>query len=325
MNHTRVIVESPYAAASAGDLDRHLRYLRAALADCLQRGEAPFASHAIYTQPGVLRDEHPEERKMGVTAGFAWRAAAERTVVYSDLGVSAGMRLGIEHAESIGQPVEWRTLSGWAQPTGQDLEYERDFWQAKVGALLRLVEATAKGGGNDLRSQAYAIVNTDRSGRLSATGAIAKALAADQSSVPASAPTYPTTIGGSDTVIPRPGWMVPSAVVRKLLAIAHEFWPAAWFEDEDRVAPVKTILDHGETWDTPARLRRARDRAAAHGTVCEEFFIYRDSAAYRAWRDGSPDSSHEDMLHVIMGEENITLVHDEEDTRALVERIVCSF
>lgn len=48
----RVIVESPYA----GDIERNMRYLRACLADCLRRGEAPFASHAIYTQPGVLDD-----------------------------------------------------------------------------------------------------------------------------------------------------------------------------------------------------------------------------------------------------------------------------
>lgn len=114
----RVIIESPCAAASAGGLDRNLRYLRAALADCLQRGEAPFASHALYTQPGVLRDEDPAERATGIAAGFAWRPVAERTVVYGDLGISGGMRAGIEHAGSIGQPVEWRSLPGWAQPTG---------------------------------------------------------------------------------------------------------------------------------------------------------------------------------------------------------------
>lgn len=47
-----VIIESPYA----GDVDRNLEYLRAAMRDCLKRGEAPFASHALYTQPGVLDD-----------------------------------------------------------------------------------------------------------------------------------------------------------------------------------------------------------------------------------------------------------------------------
>jgi hypothetical protein len=54
-----VVVESPYA----GNIERNLRYLRACMADCLRRGEAPFASHGLYTQPGVLRDELPKDRQ----------------------------------------------------------------------------------------------------------------------------------------------------------------------------------------------------------------------------------------------------------------------
>jgi hypothetical protein len=103
----RVIVESPYA----GDVDANLTYLRAALHDCLQRGEAPFASHAIYTQPGVLNDDDPAERRQGIEAGFAWRSAAAATVVYTDRGIAPGMQAGIDHANSINQPVEYRSLS----------------------------------------------------------------------------------------------------------------------------------------------------------------------------------------------------------------------
>ncbi len=103
----RVIIESPYA----GNVEKHLTYLRAALRDSLGRGEAPFASHAIYTQPGVLNDDDPSERRHGIEAGFAWRQAAEATVVYTDLGIAPGMQKGIDHAEELGQPVEYRTLS----------------------------------------------------------------------------------------------------------------------------------------------------------------------------------------------------------------------
>lgn len=70
----RVVVESPYA----GDVERNLRYLRAALRDCLLRGEAPYASHAIYTQPGVLDDDIPSERTRGIHAGLAWGLAPIR-------------------------------------------------------------------------------------------------------------------------------------------------------------------------------------------------------------------------------------------------------
>ena len=82
--------------------------------DCLLRGEAPFASHALYTQPGVLDDDIPDERDAGIVAGFVWREAASATVVYTDLGVSSGMMRGVAHSKKNGIPVEQRTLDGWA-------------------------------------------------------------------------------------------------------------------------------------------------------------------------------------------------------------------
>jgi len=106
-----VILESPYA----GDIDRNLRYLRACMRDCLSRCEAPFASHGLYTQPGVLRDEDPEERERGIQAGFVWRKLARKTVVYVDLGWSSGMLYGKQHAMSAGHEIEIRRLGGeWA-------------------------------------------------------------------------------------------------------------------------------------------------------------------------------------------------------------------
>jgi hypothetical protein len=102
----RVIIESPYA----GDVELNLRYLRACMADCLARGEAPFASHGLYTQPGVLDDNKPDEREKGIQAGFAWRSVADATVVYADLGISKGMHYGIAHAEAACRPVEHRAL-----------------------------------------------------------------------------------------------------------------------------------------------------------------------------------------------------------------------
>lgn len=105
----RVVIESPYA----GDVERNLLYLRACLHDCFKRGEAPFASHGLYTQEGVLDDASPDERRRGIEAGLRWGAAAEATVVYADLGVTDGMRLGIADAELARRPVEYRTLPGW--------------------------------------------------------------------------------------------------------------------------------------------------------------------------------------------------------------------
>lgn len=105
----RVVIESPFA----GDEDLNVMYLRAALADSIARGEAPFASHAIYTQPGVLDDSDPDQRAIGICAGFEWRAVAHATAVYTDLGVSRGMNAGIAHSERLGIPVEFRNVKGW--------------------------------------------------------------------------------------------------------------------------------------------------------------------------------------------------------------------
>jgi hypothetical protein len=103
-----VIIESPYA----GDVKLNLRYLRAALYDCLRRGEAPYASHALYTQ--VLDDSILEERTLGIEAGLAWGKKADVTVAYIDLGISNGMRVGIARAQAEGRPVEERSLPAWA-------------------------------------------------------------------------------------------------------------------------------------------------------------------------------------------------------------------
>ena len=101
-----MIVESP----SKGFGNLNVEYARRALRDSLLRGEAPTASHLLYTQPGVLDDDDVNERSMGIEAGLAWGRVAEATVVYVDLGISEGMRKGITRALHEGRPVEYRRL-----------------------------------------------------------------------------------------------------------------------------------------------------------------------------------------------------------------------
>jgi hypothetical protein len=133
-----VIIESPYEASDSQRIELNLRYLRACLADCMRRGESPFASHGLYTQPGVLRDKVPEERMAGIHAGFAWRGAADATVVYTDLGTSTGMGYGIRAAERLvgewfpGGPyprhvIEYRTLPDFDMFAG-DPAFATDRW-----------------------------------------------------------------------------------------------------------------------------------------------------------------------------------------------------
>lgn len=99
-----VVIESPYAGA----YDVNLMYLRACLRDSLDRGESPIAGHGLLTQ--VLDDRKAEERALGIACHMAWIPMAHAVAAYTDLGVSAGMREAITYAESIGVPVERRTL-----------------------------------------------------------------------------------------------------------------------------------------------------------------------------------------------------------------------
>ncbi|PLS19372.1 hypothetical protein CVD28_02860 [Bacillus sp. M6-12] len=105
-----VIMESPFA----GEVEANIYYARMAVRDSLLRGEAPIASHLLYTQDGILNDDIPEERQHGIEAGLAWGKVAEKTVVYIDKGISRGMTYGIERAIKEGRMLEFRSLPEFA-------------------------------------------------------------------------------------------------------------------------------------------------------------------------------------------------------------------
>ena len=101
-----VILESPFA----GDEQANIDYARLCVRDSLSRGEAPLASHLLYTQSTILNDSVLEERNMGIAAGLFWGAMADASVVYTDRGISRGMALGIASAEDLGRCVEYRSI-----------------------------------------------------------------------------------------------------------------------------------------------------------------------------------------------------------------------
>lgn len=107
-----VIIESPYA----GDIERNVPYARACMADSLARGEAPFASHLLYTQPGILDDNDLTQRERGIDAGWKWGlAAADVVAFYIDLGMSTGMYRALHIYGSANDILlEVRQLKDWA-------------------------------------------------------------------------------------------------------------------------------------------------------------------------------------------------------------------
>jgi len=103
-----VVIESPYA----GDVTNNVAYAKRCIIDSLHRGEAPFASHLFFTQEGLLDDTNPEERLLGMEAGLAWGKNAEVVAAYVDLGISGGMRHGLQAASKAGIHIEARRIYG---------------------------------------------------------------------------------------------------------------------------------------------------------------------------------------------------------------------
>lgn len=131
-----VIIESPFATRTLTMPDGtelvmsredNVAYARACMHDCLvNRNEAPYASHLLYTQPGVLDDDVPEERELGIQAGFEFGPFAYRRVFFLDRGFSSGMAKALEHAEELKYRCEARFLGGdWATGWEPDPELVR--------------------------------------------------------------------------------------------------------------------------------------------------------------------------------------------------------
>jgi hypothetical protein len=126
---TFAVIESPYAShdtdpkVAAVELARNEAYLNACMADSFARGEVPFASHGLYTRPGVLDDKKDAERFRGVRAGIAISDALMRDagnagspyvfkrIFYTDRGWSDGMAQALEDATAKNQVRERRSFS----------------------------------------------------------------------------------------------------------------------------------------------------------------------------------------------------------------------
>lgn len=85
----RVMIESPYGARTPRERERNDKYLEACIFDSLEKGEAPFASHGLYTH--YLKDSDPKEREKGLACGRTWAETADIIAFYVDYGVTPGM------------------------------------------------------------------------------------------------------------------------------------------------------------------------------------------------------------------------------------------
>lgn len=100
------LIESPYA----GDIEKNVSYAKLCVHDCLDRAEAPYASHLFFTQKGILDDNVPWQRDLGIEAGLAWGAKADIVAFYIDHGWSKGMLNALRAHKIKGKRIELRAL-----------------------------------------------------------------------------------------------------------------------------------------------------------------------------------------------------------------------
>lgn len=102
------ILESPYA----GNVKANVTYAQQCMHDMLLRGESPYASHLLYTHPNVLDDNEPEERKLGIESGFAFKhIPGAKTIFYVDLGWSNGMNMALDYCKKNNLEFDLRSLN----------------------------------------------------------------------------------------------------------------------------------------------------------------------------------------------------------------------
>lgn len=94
-----VTLESPYAATKKHTVEEHISYAQECVEALLREGLAPFASHLLYTQPGVLDDNSPKDRALGIEAGLTLAEKTDMRVFAVDYGMSRGMLTALERTK----------------------------------------------------------------------------------------------------------------------------------------------------------------------------------------------------------------------------------
>jgi len=113
-------LESPFA----GQIELNTLYARFCMHDSIvNHGEAPYASHLLYTQPYVLDDDIYEERQLGIQSGLEFNSVTDKTVLYIDLGESPGMTQAELAALMDNREIERRNLPEKSM---------KKFWEAAV-------------------------------------------------------------------------------------------------------------------------------------------------------------------------------------------------
>ena len=107
-NRKKIYVASRFAGDSRVSVQANtkaaIRYCRYVIAE----GCMPVASHILYAASGMLKDDDPEERELGLIFGLALLGLCDEIWVFGD--ISPGMAAEIEEAKRLHKPVIYKEL-----------------------------------------------------------------------------------------------------------------------------------------------------------------------------------------------------------------------
>lgn len=124
----RLIVESPFKATETYSVEENIAFARKVCRHALLLGYSPYASHLFFTQPGLLDDDLPNERRLGIDAGLVWSVGVGDVwfALRSDEKLSVGMTYAANRHRMREAKVQFRIYS----PEGEFLRFttEAEVW-----------------------------------------------------------------------------------------------------------------------------------------------------------------------------------------------------
>lgn len=101
-NRRRIYVASPFAGDTEKNTEAAIGYCRRVI----DEGYMPVASHILYAASGMLKDDDPAERDLGLMFGLALLRLCDEVWVFGD--PSPGMKQEIEEAKRLHKPVKYK-------------------------------------------------------------------------------------------------------------------------------------------------------------------------------------------------------------------------
>jgi hypothetical protein len=132
-----VAIESPLKANQGYSREQFRRYWQLCIEDAIKyREEEVYCSHWL---ADVLDDENPLERAIGLKIGLRFSAFCDYAAIYTDFGVSEGMKDAMIFYDKIGKRVERRSLRD------RDLAEGTDYGERMLKMIRDMAEFDPQG------------------------------------------------------------------------------------------------------------------------------------------------------------------------------------